>query len=78
MILEDDDILSEMEDANRRKRTLEKATEIKKNQTKEEIQGLGEKIKKNPAKVEIIHVPWYKKVWRKITTAFYKFITKVG
>lgn len=76
--LSEDDILSELEDANRRKRTLERATEVKKTQYAEEIKGLGNKIKKDPAKVEIIHVPWYKKLWRKVLAGLYKFITKVG
>lgn len=72
-----DDIRSGIINTNRLKRNLEKSTEMKKYQQIEEIKSMGEEIKNNPSKVEIVHVPWYKKVMRTIRRGFISFFTKL-
>lgn len=69
----DDQLEDEVENTLRYRKTLERSTEVKKYQYINEIKNRGDEIKKNPLKVEFVHVPWYTKVLRVIRSFFTKF-----
>lgn len=69
----DDQLEDELETTIRYRKTLDRSTEVKKYQVINEIKNMGEEIKKNPLKVEFVHIPWYKKILRSIKGFFTKF-----
>lgn len=72
-------VKDEMEDVTREKKKDKKATEIKKQAFIRNLKegGIGEAMKKNPGKVKVIQVPWYKKLGRKLKSFFTYLFTKI-
>lgn len=73
-----DEINKEIEDAAKYKKSLENATEAKKRKQIWGIMEVTDKMDEDPSQVEIIKVPWYKKLGRSLGRFFYNFFTKIN
>lgn len=69
-----DHLLKELDDATNEQLALDFRTELSKDSFAREMRsGLGNVIKKNPNRVNIITPPWYVRLGRKLKKFFTKF-----